>query len=225
MSWKSEEGVCSRCGKTGKLHPSFGKKICDSCKDSRPGVSTGNAGLRQDDQGVMIFSEGLQLRRVPKSDALFGKLFFSHYPGSKGIPGRSLCYLVEYNGEVAGIIGFNSPPRNYGVFNEYFGKDMENSFLINNVFRLTNNEKNLATRVMKIARTTAKRDYETRFPEKLLGIVTFVEPPRTGALYKADNWDQLGMSAGKRMKRDSVTWEKVFTEGEKKLIFGYRYKK
>lgn len=112
-----------------------------------------------------------------------------------------------------------------GFFNAFFGKGMENYFLINNVFRLINNEKNLATRVMKIARQKVKTDYEQRFSERLMGLVTFVEPPRTGALYKADNWKLLGETAGKRMKRDPTTWEKVFTDGERKLIFGYRYKK
>lgn len=116
MSWKNRTGKCSRCGKDGRLHPSFGKLICEACKDQRPNKHTGNAGLIQNDQSVFVFSDGLSLRRVPKSDSVFGKLFFSHYPGSKGIPGRSLCYIVEYNGEVAGIIGFNSPPKNYGFF-------------------------------------------------------------------------------------------------------------
>lgn len=224
MSWKSQTGVCSRCGKDGSLHPSFGKLICTDCKTSRPKTGTGNSGLGQSDQEVMIFTDGLELRRVPKADKTFGKLFFSHYPGSKGIPGRSICYLVEYHGQVAGIIGFNSPPKNYGVFNDFFGVGMENHFLINNVFRLVNNEKNLATRVMSIARKDARTVYETKYGDKLMGLVTFVEPPRTGALYKADNWQYLGMSQGKRMKRDPVTWEKVFSEGEKKLIFGYKYK-
>lgn len=223
MSWSNQNGLCSRCGKPGRLHPSFGKLICTNCKDSRPSRGTGNSGLRQDSQGIMIFSDDLQLRRVPKSDPTFGKLFFSHYPGSKGIPGRSLCYLVEYCTEIAGIIGYNSPPKNYGIFNDFFGDGMENHFLINNVFRLTNNERNLATRVLSLSRRIIKLAYEQKYGDVLVGLVTFVEPPRTGALYKADNWSFLGMSQGKRMKRDSETWEKVFTEGEKKLIFGYKY--
>lgn len=78
---------------------------------------------------------------------------------------------------------------------------------------------------MKIARNVIKKDYEKKYGQELIGIVTFVEPPRTGALYKADNWDYIGESAGKRMKRDKDTWEKVFTEGQKKLAFGYKYKR
>lgn len=181
--------------------------------------------MTQNSQGMMVFDSGLSLLRCKKSDPIFGRLFFEHYPGSKGIPGRSLCYLVMYNSDVAGIIGFNSPPKNYRIFNDYFGaKDLENNFLINNVFRLINNERNLATRVMAIARKTAKIDYEAKYTDSLIGLVTFVEPPRSGALYKADNWSEIGVSAGKRMKRDPSTWEKVFSEGEKKLVFGYKYR-
>jgi hypothetical protein len=222
--WSTTIGICDKCGTNGKVYPSFGKLICEKCKNKRPKKGTGNSGMFQDSQEILVFSDALELLPVKKSNPTFGRLFFAHYPGSKGIPGRSLCYLVLYHGEVAGIIGFNSPPKNYGLFNNYFGKDMENQFVINNVFRLINNEKNLATKVMSIARKQIYEDYEKKYDEKLIGIVTFVEPPRTGALYKADNWDYIGESAGKRMKRDKDTWEKVFTEGQKKLAFGYKYK-
>ncbi len=225
MKWNTSDGVCEKCGSKGKVYPSFGKMICGKCKNNRPNKGTGNSGMSQNTQGIFVFSEGLKLERVKKSNPTFGKLFFEHYPGSKGIPGRSLCYLVQYNGAIAGIIGFNSPPKNYGLFNKYFGEsNLENNFVINNVFRLINNEKNLATRVMKIARITLKKDYELKYKDNLVGIVTFVEPPRTGALYKADNWEYIGESAGMRMKRDKNTWDKVFTDGEKKHVFGYKYK-
>ena len=224
-TWNTSVGECQRCGNSGRVFSAFGKLICEKCKSERPNKGTGNSGMRQSCQDVMVFESSLSLLRVKKSDETFGRLFFSHYPKSKGIPGRSLCYLVQFNGGIAGIIGVNSPPKNYGLFNDYFGgKNLENSFVINNVFRLINNEKNLATRVLKIARKTIKEDYESKFNEKLIGIVTFVEPPRSGALYKADNWDYIGETAGKRMHRDSETWEKSFSEGTIKHVFGYKYK-
>jgi hypothetical protein len=223
MKWNTSSGVCSKCGAIGRVSPSFGKLICDKCKDNRPNKGKGNSGLKESTQSIMVFEDGLILERCPKSDETFGRLFFAHYPGSKGIPGRSLCYLVKYHSNIAGIIGFNSPPRNYGVFNAYFGKGNENRFVLNNVFRLVDNEKNLATRVMKIARNRIRKEYKEKYGEELIGIATFVEPPRTGALYKADNWDYIGETAGKRMKRDKDTWGKVFSEGTVKHIFGYKY--
>ena len=224
--WKTKLGTCDRCGsKDQKLEPAFGKWICSDCKDSRPRKGTGNAGLT--DTGITTVKPStpeLQLLRVPKSDGLFGKLFFEHYPGSKGIPGRSLCYLVYKNHICVGIIGVNSPPRKYKKFRDFFNDDDETYFVNNNVFRLINHEKNLGTKVLKLFRETVRKDYDEKYPQELHGIVTFVEPPRNGAVYKADNWIYLGKTAGRRMRRDSNTWEKVFTQGKQKLIFAYKYK-
>lgn len=184
----------------------------------------GNAGMFSSSQEIFTFYPGLYLERVPKSNELFGRLFFEHYPGSKGIPGRSFCYVIHNNNCVAGIIGFNSPPSNYKVFRNYFSVDDDNLYMSNNVFRITVTEKNLATRVMKIAREQVQKDHIEKWGYPLIGLVTFVEPPRTGALYKADNWDYLGMSQGIAMKRDKETWEKVYTKDVQKHIYGYKYK-
>lgn len=224
MAWMILKGICYRCGKeSDKLEPSFGKHICDSCKTTRPNKGKGNAGLFSSGQEEMSFEQGLHLTRVPKSNGLFGQLFFSHYPGSKGIPGRSLCYLAYTGTELIGIIGVNSPPHNYKIFRRYFSCNNDNCFVNNNVYRMIVQRKNLGTQVLKLFRKTIKHDYQEKYGEKLLGIVTFVEPPRTGAIYKADNWDYLGLTQGKRMKRDKETWQKVFSDGIEKHIYGYKY--
>lgn len=225
MGWSSKTGNCDKCGNySERLFPSFGKNICNECKNNRPKKLTGNSGMFSSGQMLFTFSNNLYLERVPKSNVVFGKMFFEHYPESKGIPGRSFCYVIHNNGSVVGIIGFNSPPSNYRVFREYFGVDNDNSFMSNNVFRIVDTEKNLATRVLKIAREKLYKDHIEKWGMPLLGLVTFVEPPRTGALYKADNWDYLGMSKGISMKRDPETWEKTFKEDVQKLIYGYKYK-
>jgi hypothetical protein len=224
MAWKILKGICDRCGKESDcLEPAFGKHICAECKTTRPRKGKGNAGLFSSGQGMLSFEQGLHLTRVPKSNGLFGQLFFSHYPGSKGIPGRSLCYLAYDGMELIGIIGVNSPPCNYKIFRKYFFCENDNCFVNNNVYRMIVQRKNLGTQILKLFRKTVKRDYEEKYGEKLLGIVTFVEPPRTGAIYKADNWDYLGLTQGKRMKRDKETWQKVFSDGVEKHIYGYKY--
>jgi hypothetical protein len=216
--------LCTRCKKpSDRLYPAFGKKICKDCKENRPFAGTGNSGMKDVANLGFVFEDGLYLQRVPKSDGLFGHLYFSHYPGSKGIVGRAMCYLVYNKGEAVGIIGCSSPPKNYKIFNEYFNVD-EKLFVMNNVFRLIENDQNLATRVLRIFRHTIKADYKQKYGDDIVGIATFVEKPRTGVIYKADNWDLLGETEGKRMRRDPVTWEKTFVDGEKKYIFGYKYR-
>ena len=185
---------------------------------------SGNSGMFESGQSVFTFRDGLYVERVPKSNRTFGKMFFEHYPQSKGIPGRSFCYLIHNNGSVAGIIGFNSPPRNYKKFREYFDTDNDNMFMSNNVFRIVKSEHNLATRTLKIVRNQVQYDHVEKWGIGLLGLVTFVEPPRTGALYRADNWDYLGESQGIMMKRDKETWDRIYSKGVKKHIFGYKYK-
>jgi len=224
MAWNKKSGMCDRCGKQAdNLEPAFGKHICSDCKTTRPNKGKGNAGLFSDSQELMTFETGIHLDKVQKSNGLFGYWFFTHYPNSKGIPGRSLCYLVYDGPALIGIIAANSPPSNYRVFRDFFNCDNDNCFVNNNVFRMIRHEKNLATKVLSRFRRRVRDDYQEKYGEKLIGIVTFVEPPRTGALYKADNWTYLGMTQGKQMRRDKETWAKVFSDGTTKHIYGFKY--
>ena len=224
MSWHTQAGVCDRCHiYSNRLVPAFGKYICHVCKQTRPRKGTGNSGLRDVPNLELFISDELLLERVSKSHGMFGHLFFSHYPGSKGIPGRSLCYLIHHKGQIAGIIGANSPPKGYAIFVKYFNVD-ETLFVNNNVFRIIRSDTNLATRILRLFRERVRIDYRAKYGQKLVGICTFVEPPRTGNIYRADNWDYLGVTQGLRMHRSHDTWEKEFTLGEKKHIFGYRYR-
>lgn len=174
----------------------------------------------------------LYLKRVPKSNKLFVKWFIEHYPGSKGIVGRSINFLIYSRGQPIGIIGFSSPPLNYLKFNEFFKLDKNNKssenaklFLNNNVFRIIHTQKNLATQILKMARKEVYDIYQKDYELKLKGLVTFVEPPRTGALYKADNWIYIGETEGIEVKRRGEDWtEKKYVKGVSKYIYGYRYK-
>jgi hypothetical protein len=215
--------VCDRCGKeTEKHYRAFSKIICEQCKNNRPNKGTGNSGMFSDNQSIFCFSEELVLQRCKKSDKTFGRLFFTHYPESKGIVGRSLCYLVIYKNQVAGIIACSSPPKNYKHFREYFNTTDDNLYVNNNVFRLVLNEPNLGTKTLKLFRERIAKDYEKKYGTKLIGIVTFVEPPRTGAMYKADNWNLLGETQGiKVIRREN--FEKQYIEGTKKLIYGKKF--
>jgi len=173
----------------------------------------------------------LFLKEVPKSHKLFAKWFFEHYPNSKGIVGRQLNFLIYRYGRPIGIIGFNSPPVNYRKFYEFFNLDpslpaSENAkkLLNNNVFRIIHSEKNLGTQILKLARNQVRRRYKEKYNDELIGLVTFVEPPRTGAIYKADNWVYLEMTQGIEVKRRGENWiHKQYSKGVKKHIFVYRF--
>lgn len=220
--------ICDSCGIQGKVIESFGKKYCKSCYDAKPKKGNGHSGMLKLSelcfQGNLFSEDGLHLEKTTKGNKEFATIFLEHYPGSLGIVGRQLNYFIKYNAEVIGIIGCNSPPLNYKLFNSYFnGGHTELNWLNNNVFRLLRHEHNLGTRVLKIFRQRILKDYPLIYGDELIGLITFVEPPRTGTIYKADNWEYLGETQGKRCYRrgDLGKWiNKEWTTGTKKLIFG-----
>lgn len=233
---------CYKCGieESGiKLYSTFGKYICKNCLDKRKTGNKGHSGMIYDDSikeedyfDATLQNKKIELKLVKKSHKLFVKWFIEHYPKSKGIVGRQLNFLIYAYGKPIGIIGFASPPLNYLKFNEFFefdkeAKSSENAklFLNNNVFRIVHTEQNLATQVLKIARNKVYQLYKEIYKTNLLGLVTFVEPPRTGSLYKADNWIYIGETQGIEVKRRGDNWlEKKYIKGDKKYIYGYKYK-
>lgn len=233
---------CYKCNITEnetKLYSTFGKYICKKCLDKRKTGRKGHSGMiydadvnEKDFYDQSIDKEKLYLKPVKKSNKLFVKWFIEHYPKSKGIVGRQINFLIYTYGKPIGIIGFASPPLNYKKFNEFFGLDenkkaSENAklFLNNNVFRIVYTQKNIGTQILKLARKQVFKLYKEKYSQELLGLVTFVEPPRTGALYKADNWFYIGETQGVEVKRRGDNWlEKQYINGVKKHIYGYKYK-
>ena len=225
--------LCDICGERGKTYSTFGKNKCASCiEKSRTGIK-GNSGMiyRPNDpiQMSLLFTDNrLVLEIVPKSHQLFAKWYFEHYPQSKGIVGRQLNYIVHYDQNPIGIISGASPPRNYRKFREFFQIENDQAFLNNNVYRIVNkpNDRNIGTKILKAFRLKILNDYREKYDTALVGLVTFVEPPRTGAIYKADNWNYLGETQGISVRRRGSGWmEKEYLKGNKKHIFAYRYRK
>lgn len=174
-----------------------------------------------------LFSDELSLLRVQKSHRLYTMWYLEHYPKSKGIVGRQLNYIIYSKGKAIGIIGCASPPYNYKLFRQYFDVDDEKQYVNNNVFRIVRKppDNNIGTKILKLFRNTIKVDYFKKYKDRLLGIVTFVELPRTGAIYKADNWQLIGKTQGIEVKRRGKDWlNKQYTKtGNYKLIFVKRF--
>ena len=227
MEKLSQNKECDVCHTIGKVIETFGKKYCKNCYDAKPKRGNGNSGMIKlselNFQRSLFFETGLHLEKTTKGNKEYATIYLNHYPGSLGIVGRQLNYFVKDGDETIGIIGCNSPPLNYKLFNAYFGnKYTELNWVNNNVFRLLRHNKNLGTRVLKLFRQTILIDYKKFYNDDLIGIITFVEPPRTGAMYKADNWNFLGETQGKKCQRrgDHGKWvNKEWTTGTKKLIF------
>ena len=224
--------ICYKCKiDKDKTVKSFGKDICLPCLKKRKTGKKGHSGMVYDKKvkgNQTNFTTGLQLIKVKKSHPLFVKWYIEHYPKSKGIVGRQLNYLIYYDSMPVGIISAVSPPLNYRKFREYFNVENDIDFVNNGVFRVVYSpKKNFATQVLKAFRKRIKLDYEKEYGNKLLGIITFVEKPRNGGIYKGDNWYLIGETQGIEVRRRGEDWlSKTYTKTDnKKLIFAYKYKK
>jgi hypothetical protein len=235
--------ICYKCNLQKKCVKTFGKEICLDCLEKRKTGRKGHSGMLYDasESELNYLVEDLKttylsLVRVPKAHGLYVKWYIEHYPKSKGIVGRQLNYLIYNNNKPIGIIGVASPPLHYKKFEAYFNlgdlKPSEASklFVNNNVYRIVlkpDSDKNIGTKILKLFRERIQADYKEKYKDTLLGIVTFVEPPRTGAMYKADNWEFIGMTSGVEVKRRGENWmNKQYIQTEnKKLIFAKRFKK
>jgi hypothetical protein len=212
---------CCICGKTG-TRGVFGRYYCKECYEKRPKRGKGHGGLvalpEKELQHILggkyPYREKPYLHPVTKGNKVFASLYLSHYPASKGMVGRSICYLIYYQESIYGIIGLLNPPYAVAAIDEFFGINKENRneknlhIANNHVFRLLYEEPNLASQCLRLLRKVGARDWERKYGIKLDGILTFVEPPRKGICYIADNWLYLGMTKGFGTTQRSKRWEK-----------------
>ena len=163
----------------------------------------------------------------------------SYVPSHQSV-GRRIDWLI-YNDdtfplEAVGMIGIGSsvypPPK---VFLRYVGmkkdeyKDNFNNFGNNWRFCMVKSIKNAGTQVLKQLRKQAPVEWKKKYGDDLKWLITFVAGGNNGAVYKADNWDMVGETAGlPKHKSSSMKWntkeqlKKLFvkpTGEDKKLIF------
>jgi len=244
------KGKCSICGSNEAPYGYWGDYYCEKCffekfkidpKKVAKESGKGHSGMIPLSEKELKYALGQTylfssypypyLLQVPKGNKIFATLYLSHYPRAKGIVGRTINYLIIWKGRLAGIIGANSAPYSVKAINDFFGitKENRNDMLLcimnNEIFRLIIHEKNLATKVLKIFRQKLQQDHIKKYGHPLIGLVTFVEPPRTGTVYKADNWIYLGMTKGYGTIRRGKRWfDREWIKTKPKHIFVYKYK-
>ena len=163
----------------------------------------------------------------------------SYVPTHRSV-GRRIDWLIyndnTFPSECLGMIGIGSsvypPPKDLLSYvgmtkSEY--KDNFNSFANNWRYCLTKSIPNLGSQVLKQLRFHAPIEWNRKYGNFLTHLVTFVGGGKNGAVYKADNWEMIGETAGLPMhKSSSMKWhskkqlKKLFVKptGEnKKLIF------
>ena len=163
----------------------------------------------------------------------------SYVPTAKSV-GRRIDWLIyeddKFPSECIGMIGIGSsvypPPKdmlNYIGMSKNEYKDNFNSFANNWRFCMTKSIKNAGTKILKQLRELAPIEWKSKYGDNLTHLITFVGGGNNGAVYKADNWNMIGKTAGlPKHKVVSMKWnskeelKQLFVKptGEnKKLIF------
>lgn len=87
----------------------------------------------------------------------------------------------------------------------------------NIVFCLANQQnKNAGTKLLSLVRKDAIKWWYERYTDRLKAFQTFILPPRTGAVYKADNWEQLGVTTGGKTQTVKTIPKKEYEENKEK---------
>ena len=163
------------------------------------------------------------------------KNYHSYVPTTASV-GRRLDWVVLYKDKPVGMIGIGSsvypPPKD--ILNEIKMskseyKDNFNSFANNWRFCMREKIKNAGTQILKELRRQAPLYWKQKYNDDLNYLITFVAGGNNGAVYKADNWSQIGETAGlPKHKSVSMKWDSkeslkekyVKPTGEdKKIIF------
>ena len=163
----------------------------------------------------------------------------SYVPTHRSV-GRRIDWSEHTNAfgieEPVGMIGMGSsvypPPKDilrYVGMTKSEYKDNFNSFANNWRYCMTKSIPNAGSQILKQLRQLAPIEWEKKYKNFLTHLITFVGGDNNGAVYKSDNWDMVGHTAGlPDHKSLSMKWDNksqlktkfVKPTGEnKKLIF------
>ncbi len=137
---------------------------------------------------------------------------YHSYVSSAKTVGRVIKYLIEYNGETVGTFwlgsGFKPTPKailNYFNIGQKDFDSIFNEIADNKRFCMIKQIPNLGTQILKNIRKRSKEDWKCKYGNELRAIVTTIGDGRKGSVYLADNWRNIGETAGLPSNRKSVS--------------------
>lgn len=140
--------------------------------------------------------------------------YHSYVPTFNSV-GRRIDWLVLVDNEICGMIGIGSstyPPckdlLNKLNMTKFEYKDIFNNMANNWRFCMAKRMPNVGTQVLKQLRKQAPTEWEKKYGDKLLYLITFVAGGNNGAVYLVDNWEAIGYTAGlPKHKSVSMKWD------------------
>ena len=131
-------------------------------------------------------------------------------------PSRKLYWNLYENDIMVGVFALGSAFIRPKIVSDFMiSNNLIMSQIANNiVFCMANQkDKNAGTSLLSLVRKDAIKWWYERYGDYLKCFQTFILPPRTGAIYKADNWQEIGMTSGYSQK--SLTIRKSEYENNK----------
>lgn len=154
----------------------------------------------------------------PQDRQIFRDVINKHhsYVKHKMTPTRRVDFLAyeEESKNLIGAVGLNSAVLNLGERDKVL--KLNNNNKKKRLLNIANNYRfalikenitiqNAGSQVLKALRERGATVWKRKYGNKLIGIETFVKPPWTGSVYKADNWFGLGETKGWEIKRLPIT--------------------
>lgn len=156
----------------------------------------------------------LLIAKSKEDKELANKIVEEHhsYVASSKTVGRCLKYLIYYNDRVVGTfwIGSGFKPTPKAILNFFDMKQSDFDGIFNEVadnkrFCMAEHIPNLGTQVLKAVRKRARQDWNEAYGNNLRAIVTTIGNGKRGSVYRADNWQVIGETAGLPTARKSVS--------------------
>ena len=141
---------------------------------------------------------------------------FHSYVNTPRVVGRCIKYIISYEDKDVATFwlgsGFKPTPKAILNFFEKSQKEFDkifNEVADNKRFCIKETPiSNFGSQILSMIRKRAKKDWFTRYGNNLIGILTTIGDGKNGAVYLADNWKNIGKTAGlpKRNKSVSMKW-------------------
>jgi len=130
-----------------------------------------------------------------------------HYLGSLNKIGETIWYAVTYNNQWVALLCFSSGALHCTARDQWIGWKYRNQYdrlhlLVNNSRFLILPDyhfKNLASKTLSLCKKRISADWQQTYSHPILMLETFVDGSKfPGTIYKASNWQYVGMTKGYR---------------------------
>jgi hypothetical protein len=156
----------------------------------------------------------IEIAETPEDKRVADQIVVNHhsYVASPRTVGRCLKYLIHFDNRIIGTfwIGSGFKPTPKAILNHFNMGQKEYDTIFNKVadnkrFCMSERIPNIGSQILKLIRNRAKTDWKNRYGDELLAIVTTIGPSHNGSVYLADNWKNIGETAGLPANRKSVS--------------------